>query len=189
MAGPPTAAFSQLIVRYGGTGLPHGAVTTHGITTPVGDIGDVLLAIEGAATEFAACMASSVTILDVLWKVGPEATGPSTVVPVGIIGSSADPQCPPQVAYLIRLPVVGLSGRFAGRFYLPGCIEPEINHAGLMNPGLFTAVQNAALDFYADLATVGSEPVVFSTVSSDPRTVDAVQAQLQVGTVRRRNRR
>lgn len=189
MAGPPTAAFSQLIVNYTGIGVPLGAKTTHGITTPQGPIGDVLLAIGAAGLDLSGACTAGITIESIDWKVGPVATGPTVNVPVQINGARPGETAPPQVATLVRLPVVGATNRLAGRFYIPGVSEGSISAGGVLDNAFIDSAQGAVEAFYATLLSVGSEPRVFSSLSSDPREVVAVQVQPLVATQRRRLRR
>ena len=189
VAGPPSPAFSQLTVRYTGSSLPFGAVTTHGVTTPVGALDDVILQIHDAAQSLGSCLTPDVTVDDVLWKVGPEATGPSILIDVGQVGVRSGSAAPPNVANLVRLPVVGLSGRYGGRFYLPGVAEEDVNPNGTLEPDYAAAVLGGVESFYELLEEVEALPRVFSSNGGDPREVASVQVALRVASQRRRNRR
>jgi len=189
MAGPPTAAFSQITLRYGGSALPFGAVTTHGFTTPTGDLNDILDGIANFADEMRQALTNDVEIEDALWKVGPVATGQTIILPLGLTGGQGAPAAPPNVATLVRLSALDISGRFAGRFYLPGVNEAGVSANGLLSGGQLDLVQASVLAAYAAIGLVGAEPRVFSSVSSDPRIVESIQTQQRVGSQRKRNRR
>lgn len=189
MAGPPTAAFSQLRVRWEGTSLPYGALTTHGITTPTGPFADVQLAIADFAGILLEQLSGDVNIPYIDWKVGPEATGPTFRQVVGLAGDLAKPTAPPNATILVRATVAGVSGRFAGRFNLPGADETQIDGAGNLFDVYGGEINNKVDDAYEALAAVGGDPVVFSEAGGDPRPVEAFNVQLKMATQRRRLRR
>lgn len=189
MAGPPTSAFSQLAVRYTGVGLPFPAITTHGFTSPTSPLGDVLLAIVEFGGLIAEALSTFVTVDSVSWKVGPVATGQSTNVPVNAAGSVVGGVAAANCAALVRVSALDISGRFHGRFYLPGLPEFAIDDSSNITTDHMLTLQGAVDDAYAAVLAVGMEPRVFSSVSSDPRTVEAVNVQRRVSTQRRRMRR
>lgn len=189
MAGPPTAAFSQLTVRYTGVGLPFPAVTTHGFTTSSSPIGDVTDAIATFGDELAQAISTFVTVDSILWKVGPVATGQSVVVGVNHPGEVVGGMAPANTAALVTLSLADVSGRFHGRFYLPGMVEFGIDDSSNLTTDHQTTIQAAVATAYAAVSLVGMEPVVFSSVSSDPTAVEAVLTQRRVSTQRRRMRR
>lgn len=189
MAGPPTPAFSQLTCRYTGIALPHGAATTHGFTTPAGPLADVLDAIEQFGVDLAVALTAEVTLLNITWKVGPEATGPSQLVDVGVAGSQTGSTAPPQVANLVHLRPAGVSGRFAGRFYLPGVNELSVAQDGQLTVPYAGAVLAAVEQAYSAMDAVGATPVIFPADASDPRPVEAINVSTRCATQRRRLRR
>lgn len=189
MAGPPTASFSQLICRWTGPQVPFGAVTTHGFTTPVGDINDVLDAIILFAEEIVVGLSNQVTLSEIDWKVGPVATGQTVTVTTNKQGGQTTPAATPQVAYLVNLVPTGISGRFGGRFYLPGVGEGAVDQTGALDPSAYEIIQGGVLAAYAAMDVVSAEPRIFPVGSSDPRAVEAVLLSGRVATQRRRVRR
>lgn len=189
MAGPPSAAFSQLIVRWTGAALPFPAITTHGFTTPVGEVGDVLSTIEGAVGALRSYASTFVTAESVTWKVGPVATGQSVTLPINLPGLTVGGVAPANVAALVSLAATDISGRFHGRFFLPGIVEFGIDDSSNLTNDHRATIQDAVDDFYTIMAEVEAEPRVFSTISSDPRTVENITVQRRVSTQRRRMRR
>lgn len=189
MAGPPTSAFSQVTLRWTGSALPYGAVTTHGFTVPTAGAGELTDALSDFASRMRECVAQAVTLEDLILKRGPVATGPSVLLSVGLTGTQVAEPLPPQVASLVRLTVADVSSRFAGRFYLPPSTENATDGGGLINGGTYEAMQTSITEAYAALAEVGMAPRIFSADSSDPRIVESVLLQRRFGSQRRRNRR
>lgn len=169
--------------------LPFGAATTHGFTTPVGDLTAVTDAITAFADALAFKLITGIQIPSVTWKVGPEATGPSVEIAVNAVGSESGSPATPNTAYLVNLPVVGMSGRFGGKFFLPGVAEGSVNGDGGLVGAFQTSLQSAVVDAYNAMATVSSQPFVFPANGGDPHEVDAVLVNTRAATQRRRMRR
>lgn len=189
MAGPPTPAFSQFVCNYTGSGVPLGAVTTHGFTTPSELFAEVVLAAEDFGQGIMNCVSNTITLDSITWKVGPVATGSTYEIPLVIAGGEAGQPFPPQVATLVSLSPAGVSNRFGGRFYMPPTIEEASNGGGVITGSVLAEYQTSIEGAYAAMAAVGSDPVIFSPTSSDPRDVDGISVQGRFGTQRRRNRR
>lgn len=189
MAGPPSSAFGQVSVVYGGAALPSGAVTTHGFTAfsgVVAEIPDLLNDLGVAARAF---ITNDATVTEVRYKVGPSATGPTYVQGIGAAGRNAGPSGPPHTAALVRLNVGEVSSRFAGRFFLPCMPEGQVGANGVLSGALREAIQTAVQEFYGVALTAGMTGQVFSASSSDPRAVTSIQVQSLAATQRRRLRR
>lgn len=186
MAGPPTAAFTQVTAVYTGLAVPDGAMTTLGLTGYVGgpwDAGDVAAVLEDGLTSL---ITTDLQIVEFRFKRGPEATGPTFVQPSGAVGNISGYPNQPQVCTLVRKQVDGVSGRFGGRMYAPATPTAWTAKNGVVTPAASTVT--ALNTMYADLVSVGAQPVVFSTLGSDPRQVTGFAIQGKVATQRRRIR-
>lgn len=188
MAGPPSSVFMQATCIFSGVGLPEGAVTTLGMTaeaTPEGrqEIADFL------GTFHEDNFGINSTLDTVEFKVGPEATGPTFIVPVGATGLVTGEGAGPEVACLIHKRAASVSGRLHGRMYWPGLGESQVDSAGRLTSGSLSALQTAVGDLYDNITGVVSQLFIFSSVSSDPRTVTSLEVDSLTGTQRERKRR
>jgi hypothetical protein len=188
MAGPPSVAFGQLTLLFGGSLLPEGAAVTLGHLWP-----SDLDFFNGLAAELEpvheGTAAQGCTLEAMLIKQGPSATGPSQVIPLGIDGDQGPPAANPGTATIIEKVVPGVSGRLFGRLYYPCTPRLGVVAGGTLDSDFITQLQSVWADFYQYMNSFDADPQVFPTTSSDPRTVTALRPDGRIGTQRRRNRR
>lgn len=189
MAGPPTAAFAELSWHFAGDAYPSGAVSTLGVEgtmdPPEGWEGAMLAFFD----ELAPNMTSSTLLTEVRAKVGPVATGPTYSWGQSLPGEASAETSPPNTCYLFRKGVAGVSNRLSGRMFWPGCSDQSVQNGGLLATGTVTALQSNLSAAFNALLSAGLTPVVFSTLSSDPRTITSITPAPRVATQRRRLRR
>lgn len=189
MAGPPTAAWSQLTWLWGGPAVPTGrAAFTLGIRHGA-DAPDILDAAETLFDDLEPVLSASLRCDEVRLKQGPVATGPTFVRPIGEFCDNGAEMAGPQVAVLVDKRVTGVSGRYGGRLYLPGLTEAGSAPGGQVLPDTRSALQDIFDSFYALLSGLGCDPAVFPSTGGDPREVESFQVQARLATQRRRLRR
>jgi len=191
MAGPPTSSFCQINFNFSGPALAYPATCTAGFNVPPGDpdaAASAIAALAGALHD--QISTTTVTLDEIVMKVGPEETGPSFQSVVGLAGNVTTDSCGPNTALLIRKVPQAVSGRFAGRMYWPGVPATWVAEDGSLLTSGFITAQFAVTEFLSAMDDdLEMEPYIFSSLSSDPRKVIAYGVQQQVGTQRRRNRR
>lgn len=196
MAGPFNNKQAVLSLHFTGAALPYGAVTTFGFRDQNDAAIDGAAIIDDIATAAEALhqliSAGDVWLDHVELKVGPVDSGPTHSAAVNVEGEQGDHPDSPNVAYLFRKRVSGMSGKYGGRSYYPGVSEGNTTAGGSVAPAAVTSYQSAMDNFLLALETVDLIPVVFST-DPDPsgvaRDVVAVTLQPKVATQRRRLRR
>lgn len=189
MAGPPTSSFAQISLLFSDLNATYPGAVTIGVLNP--GYNDTLrneldLLLDDAVPSL---FGAAVTVTEALYKVGPSASGPTFVIGGPYAGGISGAPSSPQVAVLVRKDVLAVSGRFAGRFFLPAPPEGSVADQGLLTTATLNAYTSAANDFYNALDAVGCQPYVFAADSSDPRPVSAFSVQGRVATQRRRLRR
>ena len=189
MAPIPTSAFCRITWEFAGNAAPNGAVTSLGITRP-DDLGSFLEDLKDLTIdELVPFTVGALRWANLVLKVGPESTGETLTTPIATNGGTVADGAPPNVAYLLHWPAVGLSQRFAGRQYIPGVNEGTINDGGAIANGTFVAIQNRLDAFATGLLGLGVQPVAFSTRFSDPTPLLSPLIDPLVATQRRRLRR
>lgn len=187
MAGPPSSAFTELSIVFGGASSPNGAVVTLGLSGAPGGTWTAEDVTDSVRDRLLGLITASSTIVECRFKVGPVATGPTYIVPIGTSGTASGFASSPQTALLVRKQVPNMSQRFSGRMYFPAPTGNWINTSGeIVTPGTPTEIID---NWFADLLALEADPVVFSSVSSDPRPVNALVLMSRVATQRRRVRR
>lgn len=189
MAGPPTSAFAELAWHFGGLSAPTGAVTTLGVQGTMDPVEGWLGVLTGFWDEVRDEFVPELECERGTVKVGPVATGPTYSFAIGTTGTGQGQGVSPNVSVLVRKEVEGISGRYSGRMYWPGCNEGRIEANGVLTAQAQGLFQSAFSNAFTHLLNAGLTPVVFSTSSSDPRNISAVLVQNRVATQRRRLRR
>lgn len=189
------AGFAQANLIFGGVALPTGAQVTLGlnISSFAGTPADAA-ALIGAnyLGKLNTQQSSQVRLDSTLVKFGPDATGPSALVPTLAAGTLPGNAEPSQVAFLVHkvTPQGGRAGR--GRFFLPGPSEADIDGAGVITPARAAALQTALDDFYDQLIVDLLGPVLLHSVGAPivtPLGLTSLTLDQRVATQRRRLRR
>jgi hypothetical protein len=190
------SGYAQVNLRFTGADIPTGAEMTFGVNntvtgwSPEAGINEVGNAI--GASDLPDAWNTACTLSSILWKSGPNATGPSAEVSTSYVGTVTGDSDPPQTAMLIRKNTAlgGRAGR--GRMYQPGVPEAFVNGAGELTGTTATII--TAL--YADFLTIlgGSDiPMVLlhaeGSPITTPTTVTSLEVDARCATQRRRNRR
>lgn len=191
MAGPTTPALALMTLIWSGPNLPYGAQSSIGILDtdePWAD-GVWQSAIDSALTSAQQSISTQgCTLVEARVKVGPEASGPTYVIPIGVNGENGTMATPPNVAMLVRKVVPGVSTRLQGRFYWPCISEGNVDGGGVIGPPAFGQYQGFLDTLFTGLTTGGAELVVFSEPAT-ARPISGLQLQSRVATQRRRLRR
>lgn len=186
--------YAQVNFIHSGVGAPHGAQWTLGL-----QVADFV----GSATELATqvgidwqsagmddAMSASVTLDSILVKLGPNATGASALVPVGVAGSQPASGSP-AVSLLVQK-LTGFGGRQGrGRLYIPGVSESLIDPSGVIAGGLVSTAQAAFDDFFDKLTADDLVPVLLHAETSPvstPYHMDGFSVAAIAATQRRRIR-
>lgn len=190
MAGPPNDGCFQITQFFDGPSLPTGACITIGV-------GNGSKTLDEIADDFDTYlrslllgnMTTSTSLSHILVKQGPVATGPSYEKVQNAAGTFNEETCAPNTAVLYTKQPTFVSRKFAGRFYVPGVPENQVNDAGILETTYFAACQGAANDFMDDLDLAGYQPLIFPADSGSPREFNSLAVSAVVATQRRRLRR
>lgn len=191
MSGPNLPSQALVTIRFTGSELAMGrAQCQFGCSHPDGVTVDEMIDIhEDLAEGMTATTAFGVYASEILYKRGPNATGPTTTRSISHNGDVEGMTAPSQVAFILRKNPLGTSGRFGGRAFWPGVPAGATDGPGLVTEGYVNQI-NAVLEDYMDaLTAVGSVPLIYSSKSSDFTHVASFSIDPRVGTQRRRLRR
>lgn len=188
--------YGQVNFIFTGTNLPTGAEMTFGIDV-TGYGGDPAAAAADIQTENIAAAiddmyVNSQELVAILVKYGPNATGPSALVPVSLVGNQATASAGPNTAALIHKQTAfgGRAGR--GRMYLPGIPENSIENNGALSSGYFTAWDTVWDALRIGLASVDLPMVLLHDAGSPittPTPITSLVLDPTTATQRRRLRR
>lgn len=183
--------FCRVSLRFGGAGLPQGAQVIFGLS----NAGAATPATVGArvVTAWTARLRAQTmtahTLVDVLVKNGPDATGPSATVGVGLAGSQAGACLPPLCCFLVRKNTA-LGGRHGrGYMFYPALGETFVDDAGALGAGVAAASDTRFNAFRTDLTAVGHDLVLLHAGATSPTTITTLATQPLVATQRDRLRR
>lgn len=192
MAEPVNPTQSVIACVFTGEGVPFGAITTLGVSTPPGgwtDDPDLLPALGVLFGDFHQTVSSSaVRLLELRIKRGPSATGPTFTQPVSRLGDSSSSPAAANNAYLIKKEVSSVSGRFAGRMFWPGVAEQFVDGAGNVSGSMVEAVNLACDELYQEMWELDLPSQVLSG-TSDSRPITRLRCDGRIATQRRRMRR
>lgn len=191
MAGPPNGSFAQVTLSFQSSFLPYGAVVTWGTDYAEAPDRPTAVAISALVVEplVEALTSSTTSTVDLSWKFGPTATGPTYTVPISVVGTVGGEQGTANTAYLIRKVHGETSGRFDGRLYWPGVSVDVISGAGNIATENLEDFQDALNVFQAAWEEDIGSLYIFPASASDPKRVNSLQIQAVCGTQRRRLRR
>lgn len=187
--------FAQANLIFGGTQYPLGAQVTIGLDIIAGSATPTIAAnalIDNYTTNLAPEICNECRLTGVLVKFGPEATGPSALVPASVSGSAGTGGVASNVAFLVHK-VTTLGGRAGrGRFYLPGPREANVSESGAIDTGTVTGLQTALGAFLTQMVADGDGPVLLHGETSPlsvPTPITDFVIDARVATQRRRLRR
>lgn len=183
--------FGQVTFVFAGSGVPTGAVTTHGFHNPTGKTAGFCASQFSSwfRTHIMPNLVQNVDLVRTIVKLGPNDVGPIGIDTTVQGGGILTAQSAPQVAFLIRK-VTGLGGRRnRGRMYLPAVAEADVTQAGLISSGVVTAL-NADFAAYWTAADVGDlTPAILHSNAQVPTPITAFVCDATAATQRRRLRR
>ena len=191
------SGYAQFNLLFSGPSLPTGAQCTFaadvsaGPSTPTAAGSEVATILEGL-TDLIAATWTDVDIDGILTKFGPNATGPSSVVPSTWSGGYSSGDVLPATSYLIRKNTAmgGRQGR--GRMYWPGVPNSEVDNAGNVSSGVLTDLSVAFTELYTEMAAADMPLVLLRAAGSpvtEPEPLTGLSPQSVVATQRRRQRR
>jgi len=194
MAGLLTANEGRLMMIFGGSALPTGAVCTLGLVTtkPGFEDSDLELIKTQMVAVHQASSCEEVALRTIDLKVGPEETGPTRSIVVNSNGGQGSGAVPPHTCVLVQKKLANKSARFAGRLFWPGAKEAYVGSSGLLQDTYITGMQEKwnALKVALDAAELF--PSVFhpaATVPEEATQIAQFQVATTVATQRRRLRR
>lgn len=188
------AGFAQLNYRMTGTSVPNGAEIVIGVENTLGVSAALVAAAAADAwtdTNWDLSLPNTLTVVEVLAKLGPNDTGPFAVAAIGETGSAVAAGATPNVSYLFtkQTAMGGRTGR--GRIYLPGVVESVVGPNGVIVPATVADLTVRIEAFAANLETNNLPMVLFRSESSPPRAplpVTGLVCSALVATQRRRLR-
>lgn len=185
--------YAQVNFKFGGLGLPLGGEVAIGVDNRGSDRTALDIATRCGANWVANLKEPTnthVTLLTVLAKKGPNATGAFAEVVVNDTGTNATGDFNPSTAALVKK-ITGLGGRHGrGRMYLPMAGEDDTLTGGQLQPTFLTGVQPSLDDFLAQFTTDDLPMVLLHAVSLPlPTPVTSLAIEAQIAIQRRRNRK
>jgi hypothetical protein len=133
---------------------------------------------------------NDISLTSILVKNGPNATGPSAELGVGVAYSGVGLTLPGNVAVLIRKHTGSGGRKGRGRLYHPGVFTGLLNaDADTIAPASVTALANGFQAFFDDLQTAGYTPVLLHGDATTPTVITSVSCESVVATQRRRIRK
>lgn len=201
---PPDYYAAQLF--FTGTSAPSGAAITFGGHATFVDSTPAAIAaliVTAWGTRIDPEIVNTLTLATVRVKKGPMEDGPFAQVTANNAGASSGTAGPPSVAFLIRKNTAFGGKKGAGRMYLPGVKETDVDETGAVVAGKVTLLQTAFNGFLNDLAAANahmhllhsygsytsSKGVVTVVPSRTPDQVTSLAVDNRVATQRRRLRR
>lgn len=151
---PPDYYAAQLF--FTGTGVPSGAaVTFGGYATFVGStpIPIANLIATAWATHMDADLSQAITLSKIRVKKGPMEDGPFGELSVANTGASIGLCSPSNVSFLIKKVTAVGGKKGAGRMFLPGVRESDVDEGGAVLAAKVTSLQASLNSFLGRLAT------------------------------------
>jgi hypothetical protein len=194
VAGLLTANEGRLMIVFGGSALPTGAVCTLGFVTtkPGFEDSDLELMKTQLTAVHQASSCEEVALRTLELKVGPEETGPTRSISVNSVGGQGSGASPPHTCVLVQKKIAGKSARYAGRLFWPGVKEAYVGSSGLLQDTYMDGMQakwdtlKSTLDA-AELFVSVFHPA--ATVPEEATQISNFQISPTVATQRRRLRR
>jgi hypothetical protein len=156
------SGFSQVLLGFTGSGVPHGAAVTFGVENS----GNPPLTI-----------ANFIDASDWIDEVMNNLTndvGPSVDKVVNHVGGSSANGMPPNVALLIRKKTAQGGHSNSGRMYLPGVQEAAADEAGLVLGSFQTGLQGTMDDGLEEFSTGGFPMQLLHSESAPSTTPDEI---------------
>lgn len=184
--------YAQVNVIWIGDAVPTGAQVAFGVNAAVLSDPDAIAdAVKGVFTDvtIADTFASECTIDGLLVKLGPNASGRSSLTNTLINGAFSSGAGNPASSTLVRKNTAhgGRHGR--GRMYWPALPEAYILPGGQVSSDAVTALQSIFDDFLAGLEAADVGMVLLHADSTTPYPVTSLTVESRVANQRRRNRR
>lgn len=191
----PSALYAQVNWRFTGIAAPTGAEVTCGIDISAN--GQTTSALAGTmrslwVTHVLPRQSSSITLAEVLVKVGPNDTGPSAIATSGATGGAVAGTEVPNSSVLVTKNTAFGGRRGRGRMFIPGAPESTFNSSGDQSGASVTLWQANMSAFYSALVANDSPPVLLPSappIVGDPLDVLAFVVESRAATQRRRLRR
>lgn len=190
MANLPSPTEHRVTIDYGGVALPRGASSSFYIQTS-NDAGNWKAAIPPFLAGIADKMSNESQINGYSIKTGPEATGPTVYYPHLVPGGYGTQPVAPNTAVLVRFHPANVSGRYAGRMFLPGYTEAQCGPGGYWGQDLVNLLQGKFDNFKTALGLVGAWLAIVHANGTPAvcSPVDSISVQKLAATQRRRMRR
>ncbi len=190
---PP--GFAQCNIMWGGVAMPRGAQTVIGVDpsglaagfTPVTVASAVYSAVR---IKLLPETHSSLRLLRVVAKLGPNTTGPAGEFGTGDDGLAVTAPDSPQVSLLVKKVTAGGGRQQRGRMFLPMVAESQTDAGGVLTGGTRAAFQAAVEAFRLDLVARNVPMVLLHNQPEIiPTPVTGLVVDLKVATQRRRLRK
>ena len=191
----PNATYGQANFRFTGVAAPTGAEVTLGM-----DLSASLHTTQALADSMRSHwvlnvlprQSASITLAEVLVKVGPNATGPSAIATSGATGGAVAGTEVPNTSVLVTKTTEFGGRRGRGRMFIPGAPESTFNTSGDQTPASVVLWQANMDAFYAACELDGIELVVLQSalpIVGDPKRITRLVVESRAATQRRRLRR
>lgn len=182
---------AQVTWLFTGACVPLGAAVTmgfdtNGSTSPLGYAQDLR---DAWSNEMFSQLHSSLQLSATHVKFGPNSVGPAAVQGGGGNGGNGGDPSPPNLAYLARK-VTSLGGRKQrGRFFIPGCVDGDVDAGGVIDSTVVTALAGDLAGLHAAMVAADAPPLLLHSDNTTPTAIDAFVIQSVAATQRRRMRR
>lgn len=185
------ADFAQVNFKYGGLAAPTGAENVIGVLIGADtDPADTAAhAIAAWTDNIAALVVNDLTLVSVLVKYGPNATGLAAEVGSGQTGAAGGAGMTPQNALLVRKNTTHGGRKGRGRLFLPGITEGTADESGTISGGTVAIYQAGFDGFLADLTAAGNTPFLLHNDATEPYEITSFSVQALMATIKDRIRR
>lgn len=183
--------YAQITHTFGGTALPRGAAVVYGVENVNSDPAVTVASVIDPLwqSNIMVELASTVTLLSTIVKLGPTEDGEYYVLADSQAGGKAVNACPPNTAILVRKQTAAGGRKNRGRMYVPGTDELKIDFKGQLTAAYVSDLQDAFTDYASALALADLPLVVLHTDPADtPTPITALLVDNFAATQRRRLR-
>jgi len=184
--------FGQLSLVHTGDNFEGECVNTFGFINPGEEdavaVGDVF---KGAlvGSNLLDSYSSSVELTEVRVKLGPNSTGESGVVDIGLAGAVGGQAVSPQVCMLVRKNTALGGRRGRGRFYIPGIPATHLDNSGSFDATDVGIIVDEWTAIWDVMSFVGLAQRLLHDSALTPTPVTSMVGFSRVATQRRRARR
>jgi hypothetical protein len=185
------SGFSQVLLGFTGSGVPHGAAVTFGVDNGGNPPLTVANFVDASTwlDEVLNNLTNDVAVTLIRVKNGPNDVGPSVDKVVNHVGGSSAAGFTPQVAILVRKKTAQGGHSNSGRLYLPGVQEAAYDEGGNILGSFQTGLQSTMDDGLEEFSTGGFPMQLLHSESAPSTTPDEIIALVVDGKAATQRRR